>query len=183
MKKKLLLLVAAAAAVSVSADMVSFRWTGGLVSDGIVNAEPVLTFLDGNASGLIMDKVVDGKIDISELVLFVGTEYATMPAVVAPFGPAKGQWGTAYMEDLAAIDQNAYAVVGAFEAVVGSTFMVSEMALVKNLFPAGQATPDLPQDFDPGAMTSVEVVPEPATFGLMGIAGLGMFLARRKARR
>lgn len=27
------------------------------------------------------------------------------------------------------------------------------------------------------------VVPEPATIGLMGIAGLGMFLARRKARR
>lgn len=27
------------------------------------------------------------------------------------------------------------------------------------------------------------VIPEPATFGLMGIAGLGMFLARKKARR
>ncbi|MEE9358731.1 MAG: PEP-CTERM sorting domain-containing protein [Sedimenticolaceae bacterium] len=27
------------------------------------------------------------------------------------------------------------------------------------------------------------VIPEPATFGLMGIAGLGMFLARRKVRR
>jgi len=27
------------------------------------------------------------------------------------------------------------------------------------------------------------VIPEPATLGLMGIAGLGMFLARRKARR
>lgn len=29
----------------------------------------------------------------------------------------------------------------------------------------------------------VQVIPEPATIGLMGIAGLGMFLARRKARR
>jgi hypothetical protein len=28
-----------------------------------------------------------------------------------------------------------------------------------------------------------QVVPEPATIGLMGIAGLGMFLARRKTRR
>ena len=28
-----------------------------------------------------------------------------------------------------------------------------------------------------------QVIPEPATFGLMGIAGLGMFLARKKARR
>jgi len=35
-----------------------------------------------------------------------------------------------------------------------------------------------------GAATgSVTVIPEPATFGLMGIAGLGMFLARKKARR
>ncbi|WP_372808530.1 PEP-CTERM sorting domain-containing protein [Pontiella sp.] len=30
---------------------------------------------------------------------------------------------------------------------------------------------------------NIEVIPEPATLGLMGVAGLGMFLARRKARR
>lgn len=30
---------------------------------------------------------------------------------------------------------------------------------------------------------AVTVVPEPATLGLMGVAGLGMYLARRKARR
>lgn len=29
---------------------------------------------------------------------------------------------------------------------------------------------------------AVAVIPEPATFGLMGIAGLGLFLARKKAR-
>jgi hypothetical protein len=29
----------------------------------------------------------------------------------------------------------------------------------------------------------LQVIPEPATIGLMGIAGLGMFLARRKVRR
>ena len=31
--------------------------------------------------------------------------------------------------------------------------------------------------------TDTEIIPEPATIGLMGLAGLGMFLARRKARR
>lgn len=41
---------------------------------------------------------------------------------------------------------------------------------------------------DLGAWVSLDaqgttVIPEPATIGLMGIAGLGMFLARRKARR
>ena len=33
------------------------------------------------------------------------------------------------------------------------------------------------------AVANLQVVPEPATLGLMGIAGLGMFLARKKARR
>ncbi len=34
-----------------------------------------------------------------------------------------------------------------------------------------------------GATANATVIPEPATIGLMGIAGLGMFLARRKVRR
>ena len=33
------------------------------------------------------------------------------------------------------------------------------------------------------AATTVTIIPEPATLGLMGVAGLGMFLARKKARR
>lgn len=39
--------------------------------------------------------------------------------------------------------------------------------------------------FNAGTLDSgaAALVPEPATFGLMGIAGLGMFLARKKARR
>jgi len=44
--------------------------------------------------------------------------------------------------------------------------------------------PNTPQTFNPGNLkTDTPVVPEPATIGLMGIAGLGMFLARRKSRR
>ena len=34
-----------------------------------------------------------------------------------------------------------------------------------------------------GQTVNSYVVPEPATFGLMGVAGLGMFLARKKSRR
>jgi hypothetical protein len=33
-----------------------------------------------------------------------------------------------------------------------------------------------------GASTNIEAIPEPATLGLMGIAGIGLYLARRKAR-
>jgi hypothetical protein len=35
---------------------------------------------------------------------------------------------------------------------------------------------------DPVALTGVEIIPEPATIGLMGIAGLGMFVARRRLK-
>ena len=34
----------------------------------------------------------------------------------------------------------------------------------------------------PEALTGVQIVPEPATIGLMGIAGLGMFVARRRLK-
>ena len=35
---------------------------------------------------------------------------------------------------------------------------------------------------DPAAATSIQIIPEPATIGLMGIAGLGMFVARRRLK-
>ena len=45
-------------------------------------------------------------------------------------------------------------------------------------------TPPPPDQFNVGnVQTNAQVIPEPATIGLMGVAGLGMFLARRKARR
>ena len=52
----------------------------------------------------------------------------------------------------------------------------------------GAATPPLPEDYaiDNNELvqaSSGQVIPEPATFGLMGVAALGMFLARKKARR
>ena len=48
--------------------------------------------------------------------------------------------------------------------------------------------PPLPEGYDITGvgiqpLNTGQVIPEPATIGLMGIAGLGMFLARRKTRR
>jgi hypothetical protein len=52
----------------------------------------------------------------------------------------------------------------------------------------GAVPPPLAQDYAIDGGVSVfansgQVIPEPATIGLMGIAGLGMYLARRKVRR
>jgi len=44
-------------------------------------------------------------------------------------------------------------------------------------------TPVLDAVYNVDANGTMVAIPEPATIGLMGIAGLGMFLARRKARR
>lgn len=50
--------------------------------------------------------------------------------------------------------------------------------------PLGPGDSDVAQsNFSFSGKSWSQVVPEPATIGLMGVAGLGMFLARRKTRR
>ena len=69
----------------------------------------------------------------------------------------------------------------------GPWFYQSAILAANNLNPAAQPPPT-PDALDIGggatgqAATHGQVIPEPATLGLMGIAGLGMYLARRKVR-
>ena len=190
MKKVLAVLVVGVMCGSAVADVVQFKWTGGSAADGVAGGDLVLTFLETNSKGLISAYVVDDKIDVADLAMFVGTEYAALPAIVIPVGPAAGKWATDYMNDVSAADVQAYAVVGDIATLaVGDTFiMMSSLVMVDNLqnydpITGDPTTVDLPQSLAPGAMATVEVIPEPATFGLMGVAALGMFLARKKARR
>lgn len=70
----------------------------------------------------------------------------------------------------------------------GDWYYQGAVQVVPSLDPSGDPPPT-PADYfvDGGAAGSLanagQVIPEPATIGLMGIAGLGMYLARRKARR
>ncbi len=70
---------------------------------------------------------------------------------------------------------------------VGDNYYIGHVLTAANLNPAGDPPPaadnyDLGLAAD-GVAAMGTVIPEPATIGLMGIAGLGMFLARKKSRR
>ena len=77
-------------------------------------------------------------------------------------------------------------IFNTIDASAGSYYYEGTIQQVASLDP-GASPPPLPAAYDLG-LPAVNVafglvVPEPATIGLMGIAGLGMFLARRKTRR
>lgn len=70
----------------------------------------------------------------------------------------------------------------------GDRFYVGSVANLNDL-DSGAEPPPVPDNYDlvgPGVGLSPNatgtVIPEPATIGLMGIAGLGLYLSRRKAR-
>ena len=71
---------------------------------------------------------------------------------------------------------------------VGDTYYQGDLFTANNLDPNGEPPPT-PDDYDLGGAQDNQkaddgtVIPEPATFGLMGVAALGLFLARKKVRR
>lgn len=68
-------------------------------------------------------------------------------------------------------------------AVGGAWYYQGNLFSASNLDSGADPAP-LPQGYDiNGQVGFGQVIPEPATIGLMGIAGLGMYLARRKVRR
>jgi hypothetical protein len=68
---------------------------------------------------------------------------------------------------------------GAAPIAVGNWLGYSD---VTEITEANVASPSIDVLIAASRGTGIEVIPEPATIGMMGIAGLGMFLARRKAR-
>jgi hypothetical protein len=185
--KKVIAMVVAAVAVSATADITQFKWASGDVGN-VTKGDYVLTVLQSSSSAPdILSFVSGGQIDISDLMAFSAIDVQT--AAVAPFGTA--YWSIANTIDGTAsvAGMYAWAVVSPTRASfaefqVGDTFSVTALSDVIEDLQPGTDPAATPQNFDPDTMTiGVSVIPEPATFGLMGVAGLGMFLARRKARR
>ena len=75
------------------------------------------------------------------------------------------------------------------DASAGGPWYYQSAILVANNLDPLASPPPTPDGLDIGGgqagqiANMGQVIPEPATLGLMGIAGLGMFLARRKVRR
>ena len=188
MKKVLTMMAVVAVASVATADLAYFAFQGGKLLDSGGVALPVGSITDGAVVQLVDLSVFvsDGRIDIADIPAAFAIANVGNTPVFAGIGGAYAS--DSFSERPSAnIDAMAYFVfdpngggiqLGDFIGIGGGA-LIQDMAVAGDPAPANPQTMILVGDITAG----VEVIPEPATFGLMGIAGLGMFLARRKARR
>jgi hypothetical protein len=194
MKKMLTLMAVGALVVTASADLTKFQWvTGTSVVDnnGISLATGdayVLSLLDSDSTPDILSYISGGQISLVDLQSFseVGSSLITVAAV----GPVAGKWTSQAVTGTGTwVGQYAYAIIANAPTIndiaVGDYIGVSQIGGPLNeLQPDPNLPPSAQQQFNGGAVAvNVQVIPEPATLGLMGVAGLGLFLARKKNRR
>lgn len=189
----------ASADLSVSWGNVSVAVTstasGDFINDNLVQ---LLWSAGGNTTVAGGYNVLGGATQAGEFVLLQTTDHSGTPvAGIGMWNPIAGVWGNA---DVGGADINAgffftrvFQTAGAEAGtsfydtlVVDSSAWVLDV-LVPGTVYGGQAILDVPGGQQLGITTTdgraTTVIPEPATFGLMGLAGLGLFLARKKARR
>lgn len=179
MKKTMAIFVAVAVSGVAVADLAFFQFQA---TSAAVNGTP----LGFGPQGVSQVQLVDLSASVSGNQINIGD--ITDAWLTGGFGvtPIAGQSDAFSERPSANLGQTAYLLwdpnggaveVGDFIAL-SSGFVISDMAAV------GDPAPQNPEIFSVGALdANIEVIPEPATIGLMGIAGLGLFLARRKARR
>ncbi len=188
MKKVMVMLMAAAIGGVATADLTAWNISGGVATDDLgaaIEASSATAFsLSGDQVALFAGDTI--QLSVVQSLTAIGG------ASAVGVGPVflGGKYGTSFSDDGSAagtatfliVDRvvSSFAEIAAddYVGVASSTFTIEELWASQ---PDG--TPNPTQTLTLGdVQTGVQVIPEPATLGLMGVAGLGMFLARRKAR-
>lgn len=194
--KKITTLVAAFAAVTVaSADIsVNFAASGtGLLLAGETAPGPTSILGAGNLVQLVWSGSNTGyQTDDLDLSLANGGE-TILATTVTTLGGNFDAGGAVYADsDVGGVDiNNGYFFARVFDSaapVAGASFIemgiqgssLNEYVVTDPASPYTDSLNDL--GFTAIDAQGTTVVPEPATIGLMGIAGLGMFAARRKVQ-
>lgn len=196
--KKTMIVVAAVAMVAgmVSADLaVDWKSTGAAVYD-IGGSGGTGPFIEGAKLQLVWSAAGITTVNDTAYPLVGG---ATLPGefvlggdqVTGTFGTWSDLGGIFSNDDVGGANINAgffFARIFQGTAAAGEYFVDIPMGnAAEYIYDSG--TPSTVFSSDTVAASTwidqngTTVIPEPATLGLMGVAGLGMFLARRKARR
>jgi hypothetical protein len=194
MKKVLLVVTAVAMAAVAQADFVvdvSCSWgiykadgvTGLMAGGGNMAVEVYYVgdngVFDTTAGAGVMGDVLPGGNGDDILLMSFNAPYNSAYGDFAPQPLVDNYLGTG--EIFARVWNDADASVG------GPWYYQSAILAAGDLDP-GASPPPTPDSLDIGGgaagqtATMGQVIPEPATIGLMGIAGLGMYIARRKVR-
>lgn len=190
MKLVLILIATGAIALSTFADLAMFRWFGGIAIDS--NGEAIatgtatlVTILDTDLSA----NVINGTINLSVLHEAEATFHDASSLHVAP-EILGGKFSTDTIHgDGSIVGSTAYALIvnragltSLSQIQAGDYIGLSSYShLIRDLQPNPEIPPYTFQAFDAGNVSiGTSVIPEPSTIGLMGIAGMGMILIRRK---
>jgi len=189
MKKLITMAAAVTVATIATADLAFFQFksadrlfdnTGAQVANGSIVGASVVSLV--NLSPFVFDNGGQLQIDIAN----ISAAYTGNVGNAAPVFGGGYNSTTVSERPSAAIGQTAYFVfdLNGGGIAEGDFIGLGIGGVILDMAAVGDPAPTNPQLINPGAVTAnIQVIPEPATLGLMGIAGLGLFLARKKARR
>lgn len=185
MKKIMAIAMVAMVAGITSADL-SIDWTSGIA--GGVYDDNGVDFVEGGTAQLIWSTspMIDtaGAYDVANMA----DEFVLLTDVTGAYGQGfagSGIWSNA---DVGGNEiSSGYFYTRIFSATSDSFLDIAGGSPVLATYSATDPSTVYSDAVLAGVYTinqnGTTVIPEPATIGLMGIAGLGMFLARRKSRR